>query len=147
MLENNDEWRTAPSIFSNTASISPISWCGHPELLTEVERACGEKQGRTGFAAPRDAAELRRFFRQQMVRIQSDSVYHRVPVSSTLQAHVRSGGIHHRGGVRCRGGGSFAATPPASPGYAAVEPDDGHRARPAGHARIRSGFRCRSGIS
>ncbi len=57
----------------------------HPALLAEVEQACGAKQGRTGFSAPRDAAALRLYFRQQMVRIQADSVYHRVPVFRTLQ--------------------------------------------------------------
>ena len=57
----------------------------HPALITEVEHACSERQGRTGFSSPRDAAELRRYFRQQMVRIQADSVYHRVPVFRTLQ--------------------------------------------------------------
>jgi glutamate-ammonia-ligase adenylyltransferase len=57
----------------------------HPELLREVEEACGSRQGRTGFVAPRDAAELRRFFSEQMVRIQSDSVYHGVPVFRTLK--------------------------------------------------------------
>ncbi len=57
----------------------------HPSLLAEVEWACSERQGRTGFAAPRDAADLRRYFRQQMVRIQADSVYHAVPVFRTLQ--------------------------------------------------------------
>jgi glutamate-ammonia-ligase adenylyltransferase len=57
----------------------------HPELLSEVERACGEKQGRTGFTAPRDPGELRRFFREQMIRIQSDSVYHRAPIFKTLK--------------------------------------------------------------
>ncbi len=37
-------------------------------------------------STPRAIAEgLRRFFRQQMVRIQSDSVYHRVSVFRTLQ--------------------------------------------------------------
>ena len=56
-----------------------------PELLLEVEQACGERQGRTGFVAPRDPVEMRRFFREQMVRIQSDSVYHRVPVFRTLE--------------------------------------------------------------
>ncbi len=56
-----------------------------PELLLEVEQACGERQGRTGFVAPRDPVALRRFFREQMVRIQSDSVYHRVPVFRTLE--------------------------------------------------------------
>ncbi len=57
----------------------------HPALLAEVERACGDRQGRTGFTAPREPAELRRYFRQQMVRIQADSVYHRAPVFRTLQ--------------------------------------------------------------
>jgi glutamate-ammonia-ligase adenylyltransferase len=57
----------------------------HPALLSEVEWACSERQGRTGFRAPRDAAELRQYFRQQMVRIQADSVYHGVPVFRALQ--------------------------------------------------------------
>ncbi|MDE3198763.1 MAG: glutamine-synthetase adenylyltransferase, partial [Acidobacteriota bacterium] len=57
----------------------------NPELLREVEQACGDKQGRTGFWAPDQPAELRRFFAEQMVRIQSDSVYHRVPVFRTLK--------------------------------------------------------------
>ena len=57
----------------------------HTELLSEVSAACGEKQGRLGFAAPRDPDGLRRYFRTQMVRIQSDSVYHRVPVFKTLK--------------------------------------------------------------
>jgi glutamate-ammonia-ligase adenylyltransferase len=57
----------------------------HPELLREVEEAVGDRQGRRGFVAPRDAIDLRLFFRQQMVRIQSDSVYHRVPVFRTLK--------------------------------------------------------------
>jgi glutamate-ammonia-ligase adenylyltransferase len=57
----------------------------HPVLLAEVEQACSERQGRTGFSAPRDAADLRRYFREQMVRIQADSVYHLVPVFRTLQ--------------------------------------------------------------
>ena len=57
----------------------------HTDLLDEVRAACGKKQGRTGFHAPRDADGLRRFFREQMVRIQSDSVYHRTPVFKTLK--------------------------------------------------------------
>ena len=57
----------------------------HPDLLDEVRAACGEKQGRTGFHAPHDPDGLRRFFRQQMVRIQSDSVYHGVSVFRTLK--------------------------------------------------------------
>ena len=57
----------------------------HPELIEQVREACGAKQGRTGFTAPRDSEGLRQFFREQMVRIQSDSVYHRVSVFRTLQ--------------------------------------------------------------
>jgi glutamate-ammonia-ligase adenylyltransferase len=57
----------------------------HPELLTELQEAVGARQGRTGFVAPRDPIRLRLFFREQMVRIQSDSVYHRVPVFKTLK--------------------------------------------------------------
>ena len=57
----------------------------HVDLLAEVRAACGERQGRVGFNAPRDPDGLRRFFREQMVRIQSDSVYHRVPVFRTLR--------------------------------------------------------------
>ncbi len=56
----------------------------HPDLIEEVRAACGRRQGRTGFHAPRDPDGLRRFFRRQMVRIQSDSVYHRVSVFRTL---------------------------------------------------------------
>jgi len=57
----------------------------HPGLLKEVREACGTRQGRKGFEAPRDPIRLRLFFREQMVRIQSDSVYHRVPVFKTLK--------------------------------------------------------------
>ncbi len=57
----------------------------HPDLIEEVRAACGRRQGRTGFHAPRDPDGLRRFFRRQMVRIQSDSVYHRVSVFRTLE--------------------------------------------------------------
>lgn len=57
----------------------------HIELLEEAGAACSRKQGRTGFNAPRDPDGLRRYFRCQMVRIQSDSVYHRVPVFKTLK--------------------------------------------------------------
>jgi glutamate-ammonia-ligase adenylyltransferase len=56
----------------------------HPALLREIEWACSERQGRTGFSAPRDA-NLRSYFRQQMMRIQADSVYHAVPVFRTLK--------------------------------------------------------------
>ncbi len=56
----------------------------HPSLLLQIRAACSPKQGRTGFEAPRDPPALRRFYREQMMRIQSDSVFHRVPVFKSL---------------------------------------------------------------
>ncbi len=57
----------------------------HPALLHQVAAACGERQGRTGFDPPLDPAQLRRFFREQMVRIQADSIHHGVPIFKTLK--------------------------------------------------------------
>ena len=57
----------------------------HPELLEEVGIACGNRQGREGFHVPLDPVDLRRYFREQMVRIQADSVYHAAPVFKTLR--------------------------------------------------------------
>ena len=57
----------------------------HPELLDEIRFACGERQGRVGFHPPDDIASLSRFFRSQMVRIQSDSVFNATPIFKTLK--------------------------------------------------------------
>jgi [glutamine synthetase] adenylyltransferase / [glutamine synthetase]-adenylyl-L-tyrosine phosphorylase len=57
----------------------------YPELIDEVQAACGDRQGRSGFDPPLDAPALNLFFRQQMVRIQSDSVYHAAPIFKTLK--------------------------------------------------------------
>ena len=57
----------------------------YPELVEEVNQACGVRQGRVGFVPPEDVGALHRFFREQMVRIQSDSVYHRAPIFKTLK--------------------------------------------------------------
>jgi len=85
MLENNEELaRCTLDLFENSQYFAD-QLVSHTELLAEVCEACGEKQGRTGFDAPADPDGLRRFFRRQMVRIQSDSVYHRVPVFKTLK--------------------------------------------------------------
>jgi len=84
-LNNNDELaRCTVDVFEHSQYFAD-QLVRHPELLREVEQACGSRQGRTGFIAPRDPAELRRFFGEQMVRIQSDSVYHGVPVFKTLK--------------------------------------------------------------
>jgi [glutamine synthetase] adenylyltransferase / [glutamine synthetase]-adenylyl-L-tyrosine phosphorylase len=85
LLESNTELaRCTIDLFEHSQYFADLL-VSHPELIEEVAAAVGEKQGRTGFAAPHDADGLRRYFRQQMVRIQSDSVYHRVSVFKTLK--------------------------------------------------------------
>jgi glutamate-ammonia-ligase adenylyltransferase len=85
MLESNSELaRCTVDLFEHSQYFAD-QLVSHPGLIEEVRAACGERQGRTGFHAPRDPDGLRRFFRQQMVRIQSDSVYHRVSVFRTLK--------------------------------------------------------------
>lgn len=85
MLENNTELaKCTLDVFEHSQYFAD-QLVSHTELLSEVSAACGEKQGRTGFVAPRDPDGLRRYFRRQMVRIQSDSVYHRAPVFKTLK--------------------------------------------------------------
>ncbi len=84
-LEDNEElMQCAVDLFEHSQYFAD-QLVRHPELLREMEVAVGTRQGRTGFEAPRDAVKLRQFFREQMVRIQSDSVYHRVPVFRTLK--------------------------------------------------------------
>ncbi len=57
----------------------------HPELLDEVEQACPSAQARDTAAPPNDARGLRRFFRERMVRIQTESVCRRAPIFKTLK--------------------------------------------------------------
>jgi [glutamine synthetase] adenylyltransferase / [glutamine synthetase]-adenylyl-L-tyrosine phosphorylase len=85
MLENNVEpARCTVDLFEHSQYFAD-QLVSHPELIEEVRLACGERQGRNGFHAPRDPDGLRRYFREQMIRIQSDSVYHRVSVFRTLE--------------------------------------------------------------
>jgi [glutamine synthetase] adenylyltransferase / [glutamine synthetase]-adenylyl-L-tyrosine phosphorylase len=85
MLESNAELaRCTIDLFEHSQYFAD-QLVSHPELIVEVRAACGERQGRTGFHAPRDPDGLRRYFRRQMIRIQSDSVYHRVSVFRTLE--------------------------------------------------------------
>jgi glutamate-ammonia-ligase adenylyltransferase len=85
MLESNTELaRCTIDLFEHSQYFAD-QLVSHPELIEEVRAACGERQGRTGFHAPRDPDGLRRYFRRQMVRIQSDSVYHGVSVFRTLE--------------------------------------------------------------
>ncbi len=85
MLESSPELaRCTLDVFEHSQYFAD-QLVSHTELLREVAAACGTKQGRTGFNAPHDPDGLRRFFRRQMVRIQSDSVHHRVSVFKTLK--------------------------------------------------------------
>jgi [glutamine synthetase] adenylyltransferase / [glutamine synthetase]-adenylyl-L-tyrosine phosphorylase len=85
MLEDNAELaRCTVDLFEHSQYFAD-QLVTHPELIQEVRLACGERQGRNGFHAPRDPDGLRRYFREQMIRIQSDSVYHRVSVFRTLE--------------------------------------------------------------
>lgn len=52
----------------------------HPELLDEVGGAPPRES-----PAPEDAAALRRYFRREMMRIQSESIFRPVPIFTTLQ--------------------------------------------------------------
>jgi [glutamine synthetase] adenylyltransferase / [glutamine synthetase]-adenylyl-L-tyrosine phosphorylase len=97
----------------------------HPELLSEVEQACGEKQGRTGFTPPRDPAELRRFFREQMIRIQSDSVYQRAPIFKTLKRTSDLADSVISAAYDIGVAEALAAAPPVAAGYS-----------PAGQMRV-----------
>ena len=92
----------------------------HPSLLAEVEWACSERQGRTGFTAPRDAADLRRYFRQQMVRIQADSVYHAVPVFRALQRTSDLADSIIAAAYDVALEEALSATPPSNPHYRPV---------------------------
>ncbi len=85
MFEDNKELaRCTIDLFEHSQFFAD-QLVSHPDLIEEVRAACGKRQGRDGFVAPRDPDSLRRFFRQQMVRIQSDSVYHKVSVFRTLK--------------------------------------------------------------
>jgi glutamate-ammonia-ligase adenylyltransferase len=90
----------------------------HTELLSEVSAACGAKQGRLGFDAPRDPEGLRRYFRTQMVRIQSDSVYHRVQVFKTLKRTSELAESIVRAAYEIALAEACASAPPLSGDYA-----------------------------
>ncbi len=92
----------------------------YPELLHEVLQACGDRQGRLGFDVPEDGAELRRYFRQQMTRIQADSIYHRVPIFKTLKRTSQLAESIILAAYRIATQDAIETAPPESPGYRAA---------------------------
>ncbi len=101
-------------------------------------------RGEPGFVAPRERTVLRRFFPEQMVRIQSDSVYHRVPVFRTLKRTSDLAESVIAAAYEIAVAEALRSRAASRPRLCSVQPDDGDRARPPRHARIRSRFRCRS---
>jgi glutamate-ammonia-ligase adenylyltransferase len=92
----------------------------YPELLREIAVACGDRQGRIGFQAPEDMAELRRYFREQMTRIQADSIYHRVPIFKTLKRTSQLAESVILSAYRIAVREALESTPPETDGYRPV---------------------------
>ena len=67
----------------------------------------------------------------------------KVPIFHDAGADLRPGRRGDRGGLPDRAAERLRRTRPASAAYTPARPDDGDRAGPAGHARIRSGLRRR----
>jgi glutamate-ammonia-ligase adenylyltransferase len=84
-LESNRELARATLDLFEHSGFFAEQLIRHPYLLEEIGEACGPRQGRSGFHAPHDAAGLRRYYREQMVRIQSDSICQGVNVFRTLK--------------------------------------------------------------
>ena len=84
-LDENAELRACTLDVFNHSRYFSDQLIRYPELLDELKQACGDRQGRSGFEAPADPAGLRRYFREQMTRIQADSIYHRAPIFKTLK--------------------------------------------------------------
>ncbi|HYA17190.1 MAG TPA: glutamine-synthetase adenylyltransferase [Bryobacteraceae bacterium] len=117
MLEKDHEVaRCTIDVFEHSQYLAD-QLVSHTDLLLEIRAACGVKQGRTGFHAPRDADELRRFFREQVMRIESDSVYHRAPVFKTLNRTSELAESVIAGAYEMAVQEASAMTPPASPSY------------------------------
>ncbi|HVW87608.1 MAG TPA: hypothetical protein VHB50_23130, partial [Bryobacteraceae bacterium] len=117
MLDGNDELaRCTIDVFEHSQYFAD-QLVGHPGLLVQVEEACGVRQGRNGFVAPREPVGLRRFFHEQMVRIQSDSVYHRVPVFKTLKRTSDLADSIVAAAYEIALADARAVAPPADPAY------------------------------
>jgi glutamate-ammonia-ligase adenylyltransferase len=84
-LDNDSELRACTLDVFNHSRYFADQLVRYPELLHEIAQACGDRQGRSGFHAPEDMSDLRRYFREQMTRIQADSIYHRAPIFKTLR--------------------------------------------------------------
>ncbi len=85
LLEIDPELTQATFAFFENSAYFGDQLLRNPGLLLEIAEGCGERQGRVGFHAPENLTGLRRYYREQMVRIQSDSVHCGIDVFKTLK--------------------------------------------------------------
>jgi glutamate-ammonia-ligase adenylyltransferase len=119
-LENYPELRACTLDVFNHSRYFADQLIRYPELLREVLQACGDRQGRLGFEAPEDAGGLRRYFREQMTRIQADSIYHRVPIFKTLKRTSQLAESIILAAYRIATQQALEMAPPETPGYQAA---------------------------
>jgi glutamate-ammonia-ligase adenylyltransferase len=84
-FEDDPQVRACTLELFETSDFFSAQLVRYPELIDEIRVACGDRQGRYGFEPPPDIPSLNHFFRHQMVRIQSDSIYHATPIFKTLK--------------------------------------------------------------
>ena len=116
-LEANSELRACTlDVFTHSRYFAD-QLIRYPELLREIGCACGDRQGRDGFHAPEDMAELRRYFREQMTRIQADSIYHRASIFKTLKRTSQLAEAIILAAYRLATIQAMEASPPETAGY------------------------------
>ncbi len=96
---------------------------------------------------PRELPELRRWFRREMVRIQTESVCRSHAIFDTLaRTSELADAVIERAYEIAVAETRQRTHPPQNAAYVPPQPDVGDRAGAAGHAGIRSGVRRRSGL-
>ena len=145
-LDNDRELRACTLDVFNHSRYFADQLVRYPELLHEIAQACGDRQGRLGFQAPEDMAELRRYFREQMTRIQADSIYHRAPIFKTLKRTSQLAESIILAAYRIATREAMETAPPGDSGLPSRRPDDDHRAGTPGNARVRPRLGRRSGL-
>jgi [glutamine synthetase] adenylyltransferase / [glutamine synthetase]-adenylyl-L-tyrosine phosphorylase len=118
-FENNPEVRACTLDLFEHSDFFGAQLVRYPELIDEIRAACGDRQGRLGFHPPHDVPSLAIFFRRQMVRIQSDSVYHSAPIFKTLKRTSDLADSVIDSAYRIAVDEALAASPPTASDYQA----------------------------
>lgn len=116
-LDNDAEVRACTLDVFNHSRYFADQLTRYPELLDEIAQACSDRQGRVGFQAPEDMTGLRRYFREQMTRIQADSIYHRAPIFKTLKRTSLLAEAVIRAAYRIAIREAMETAPPENPAY------------------------------